>query len=312
MAFSLKYYTVGGKIVGQRSSGSRIDFLTDALGSTIATCSSTGQLVNTYRYRPYGSQLAKSGSSPDPHLMWVGSLGYRLRSERTFSDYYVRNRHYGSRQAAWTSKDLRQSRLIMHFQQGSSRHRTPTMLRGLAYYGYVGANPVNRRDNRGLDVEIGPVPPGTTCRSASAVTGCNFSVGLPYTLICNSACDAPCTDAHEGQHRYDLKSCCQRASKCVPRFGLEACRNEFFAWMTQIEYWAECRGYRVGKLCREKEIKRRNCWNKKRGNCLDECCKHLIDRWGRDVRRIDFYCPGNDPFGPPPTPCPFDSSGGIL
>ena len=32
-----------------------------------------GQLVNTYRYKPYGGLLAKTGTSADPSFQWVGS-----------------------------------------------------------------------------------------------------------------------------------------------------------------------------------------------------------------------------------------------
>jgi hypothetical protein len=60
------YHTVQGRILGESTSGVRTDYLTDALGSVTATVNSAQAVVNTYRYKPYGEQLAKTGSGTDP------------------------------------------------------------------------------------------------------------------------------------------------------------------------------------------------------------------------------------------------------
>ena len=66
------YYTVNGEIIGERTAGSpRVDYLTDALSSVAATVNQSAQVVNTYRYKPYGALLAKTGTGPDPAFGWL-------------------------------------------------------------------------------------------------------------------------------------------------------------------------------------------------------------------------------------------------
>jgi RHS repeat-associated protein len=103
------YYSANGGLLGESdSSGSRLDYLSDALGSVAGTVTSTAtttaQLGNRYRYKPYGTQYVKTGTAPDPLFTWVGSQGYR-QTARQFSDVYVRARHYSTGQGRWTTKD---------------------------------------------------------------------------------------------------------------------------------------------------------------------------------------------------------------
>src|ERR1043165_962069 len=100
------YYTVNGQIIGEKTAGgSRVDYLTDALGSVIGTVNQSAQVVNTYRYKPYGAQLAKTGVGADPAFQWVGDLGYRPTAKK-WSDVYVRRRHFDTAAAMWTSRDI--------------------------------------------------------------------------------------------------------------------------------------------------------------------------------------------------------------
>jgi YD repeat-containing protein len=99
------YYTVNGQIIGEKTTGgSRIDYMRDALGNVTGTLDQNAQVINRYRYKPYGELLAKTGTGPDPKFRWVGSWGYRHTSKR-FSDVYVRARHYSSQLAQWTTVD---------------------------------------------------------------------------------------------------------------------------------------------------------------------------------------------------------------
>jgi RHS repeat-associated protein len=98
------YYSVEGRMLGSGSGGGRTDYLSDALGSVTATVSQSPAVVNTYRYKPYGAQLSKTGAGADPKFTWVGTRGYR-DTGRPSSDKYVRARHYGTRQASWTTTD---------------------------------------------------------------------------------------------------------------------------------------------------------------------------------------------------------------
>jgi len=98
------YLTVNGEIIGESTGGVRTDYLTDALGSVTATVDQSASVVNTYRYKPYGELLAKTGTGSDPVFGWVGSQGY-AGTGRKYAEQYVRARHYSSTNARWTTKD---------------------------------------------------------------------------------------------------------------------------------------------------------------------------------------------------------------
>ena len=95
------YYSFGGEILGEETGGVRRDYLTDALGSVTATVTSAGAVENTYRYKPYGEQLAKTGTGNDPKFLWSGKWGYLSSNKH----HYVRNRHYLQFIGFWTSVD---------------------------------------------------------------------------------------------------------------------------------------------------------------------------------------------------------------
>ena len=98
------YHTVDGEIQGQTTAGVRTDYLTDALGSVVATVNSSAQVVNTYRYKPYGERLARTGAGADPRFGWTGDTG-SLRTGRSFSDQYNRARHYLLEGGQWSTID---------------------------------------------------------------------------------------------------------------------------------------------------------------------------------------------------------------
>src|SRR5579862_7980245 len=117
------YYTVNGALIGEKTAGgSRTDYLTDALGSVTATVNQSGQVVNTYRYKPYGAQLAKTGVGADPAFQWAGSQGYRQTGKK-YSDVYVRARHYDSRAGRWASRDPLWDVLVCQMARQSARRR---------------------------------------------------------------------------------------------------------------------------------------------------------------------------------------------
>ncbi len=98
------YHTVDGEIQGQTTAGVRTDYLSDALGSVVATVNSSAQVVNTYRHRPYGELLAKTGVGADPRFGWTGVTGSRA-TLRQFAQQFTRARHFGSSQGQWISVD---------------------------------------------------------------------------------------------------------------------------------------------------------------------------------------------------------------
>lgn len=99
------YYTMDGEIVGEKTgAGARVDYLTDALGSVVGTVNQSAQVVNTYRYKPFGGLLAKTGVGNDPAFQWVGNQGYRNTGKK-WSDVYVRARHDDTVTGRWTTAD---------------------------------------------------------------------------------------------------------------------------------------------------------------------------------------------------------------
>lgn len=160
------YYSVNGVLLGEKSgAGSRVDYLSDALGSVTATVNSSAAVVNTYRYKPYGTQLAKTGSGSDPAFTWVGQWGYRQTS-RKFSDVYVRARHYSSIQAQWVTVDpLWPSELAYVYVAGQ-----PTIIADPA--GLACSNCCTRARE---DLQKGIVPPGLS----SHCTGGTWTLDPP-------------------------------------------------------------------------------------------------------------------------------------
>lgn len=77
MAMKKRYHTVNGMLVGETSNGVRRGYLPDALGSVVATVDNNGSIENTYRYKPYGSLLAKTGAAAEPRFLWCGTSGSR-------------------------------------------------------------------------------------------------------------------------------------------------------------------------------------------------------------------------------------------
>lgn len=98
------YHTVRGEIIGESTAGSRTSYLSDALSSTTAAQNSAGTTTATWRYKPSGALLAKTGVGTDPKFLWVGGLGSRTTG-LAIPQQYTRARHYCVRAGLWTSMD---------------------------------------------------------------------------------------------------------------------------------------------------------------------------------------------------------------
>ena len=132
------YYSVNGQIIGEATNGVRTDYLMDALGSVTGTVNAACQVVNTYRYKPYGALLSKTGVGDDPAFGWVGTQGYK-QTNKKFSDFYVRARHYDSSSARWTTVDP-----IVY-----------KIANNKPYYSYDDLNPTSFIDPAGLETYTG-------------------------------------------------------------------------------------------------------------------------------------------------------------
>jgi hypothetical protein len=106
------YYEMNGVLIGESGPNGTMYYHTDALGSVTMTTNQSGAVLNEYRYKPYGAQLSKTGTAPDPKFSWVGTQGYR-QTGLMHSDAYVRNRHYGTSEGRWTGVSVFDGRLGM-------------------------------------------------------------------------------------------------------------------------------------------------------------------------------------------------------
>lgn len=96
------YHTVRRVLLGESTvAGGFVGYKTDALGSVVATSSSTGSIANTYRFKPYGGQLAKTGTAADPAFTYLGAQGVR-QTDLAFAETYNRRRHYGTQTASFS------------------------------------------------------------------------------------------------------------------------------------------------------------------------------------------------------------------
>ncbi len=144
------YYTVDGEVLASESSGARTDLLPDALGSVVSVADSSGAVVGTRRYKPYGSDLSSSGPGTNPKYGWVGRQGYR-ESGFAQSEHYVRARHYSDGPGRWRSVDP-----LWPEESG---------------YGYALSNPVMRSDPSGMKVDL--------------QAGCAASVETQFKDLCS-------------------------------------------------------------------------------------------------------------------------------
>jgi RHS repeat-associated protein len=286
------YYSFGGEIIGEETAGVRRDYLTDALGSVTATVTGAGVVENTYRYKPYGETLAKTGTGSDPKFLWTGKWGYKKSQDY----YYVRNRNYYYVSGTWTTKDLISSK-IFHNK-----------------YLYCLNNPILLLDPDGLKpISFGPVPPDASLAcgiSYSAKTGCDISSGSTWIIICDfdSSGGEPgkcnerqkCALIHEQVHQKQLSPCCTLASICkkIPsnRYSND-CENALKDWATYNDADNECNAYRAAQ----------NCFYDLVGKPHDPDC----DPWKFYcplVKRQSNCCSQAKPF----LPCPFDAQGRIV
>ena len=180
------YISSHGMVWGEISqSGVTTSYGHDAQGSVVETFSNGG-LVNTYRYKPFGGVLAKTGTAPDPRFLWNGGRGYR-QTGLSFSGAYVRARHFAAETGIWTTCDP------------SWPSQPP--------YGYAKGSPTVRIDPSGLRCTVASTSndPQLRCNTKLTMTshpyadiqpddrgtGWNINVFLDVGFVCSRIC-TPC------------------------------------------------------------------------------------------------------------------------
>lgn len=107
MAFT-SYLTIDGRIHGEVTSGVVTGYATDALGSVVATMDNSGNVQNTYRYKPYGEVLARIGTATNPNFLWNARAGFQALGSNIPSDQNNTGT-YSDTIGIWTSLDILRS-----------------------------------------------------------------------------------------------------------------------------------------------------------------------------------------------------------
>ena len=162
------YYSVNGVIIAEPTTGqSRLDYVTDALGSVIANVDQTLTVKSTARYKPYGAVLSETGTQP--MYRWVGGAGYRTDGT-AYCDIYVRSATYQTTVGRWVST-------------GHSRNRLS--------YAYVGCNPSVATDIMGTgQAQKSLASPGSrkALGSGTSVSGYASCFNLTKTTVQAKKC----------------------------------------------------------------------------------------------------------------------------
>ena len=118
-----------GRLIGERRPDGRYYYLFDGLGSITGLTNSTGALVRTYRYEPYGTQRETTGTGPQAALRFAS--GYLMPG----GVYHFGQRYMSPATGRWTQQDPLDQ---------------PSDLREGNRYIYAGDDPVNLVDPAGL------------------------------------------------------------------------------------------------------------------------------------------------------------------
>jgi len=110
-----------GELISERIGGATYYYLYDGLGSVVALTNSSGTVVNSYRYDPYGNSTYKSEQVSNP-FQYAGAI-----LDSSTGLYKVGERYYDPTVGRFTQED----------PAGGA-------------YGYANGNPINETDPSGL------------------------------------------------------------------------------------------------------------------------------------------------------------------
>jgi len=91
-----------------------------------------------------------------------------------------------------------------------------------------------------------------TLSAVNGRTGCIVPLGLPWLIVTNPRCTAPCTLLHESTHFWDISPCCVAAGaawRAAPPAGKAAVVGSWGSWIRANRDFFECRAYRVSQTC---------------------------------------------------------------
>jgi RHS repeat-associated protein len=99
-ANAARYAVLDGEVLSEERGASRYRFVPDPLGSVRAVLDTSGSIIATRDYWPYGEVAAQSGGMTA--IQFVGALGYFTD---TTNRVYIRARHYRPDLGRWVTRD---------------------------------------------------------------------------------------------------------------------------------------------------------------------------------------------------------------
>jgi RHS repeat-associated protein len=145
-------YGPGGMPIEQITGATAVDLHQDGQGSTRLLTSSTGAVVGTYSYDPYGNVTSHTGASTP--LEYGGQY-----TDAATGLQYLQARYYDPSTGQFLTVD-------------------PLVAMTATPYGYASDNPLNRMDRSGLDSGCG----GETTSAATESTLANYSMLAPVSI----------------------------------------------------------------------------------------------------------------------------------
>jgi RHS repeat-associated protein len=193
----------GGTLIDQRTPSGNYYYLFDGLGSVIGLTNSSGGLVASYSYEPYGKLVSSTGTITNP---WRFAGGYYDSSTGL---YHFGQRYYDPTTGRWTQGDPIDNPLASH---------------GWNRYIYAGDNPVNFTDPTGLICGPGGGIGDALIPDYIFTSACGFHdkcYGTPHRL--KSTCD-------NGFYSLMRSACNSKYSFFSPkRYGCHALAAAYFA-----------------------------------------------------------------------------------
>jgi RHS repeat-associated protein len=191
-----------GKLTEQRTPSGNYYYLFDGLGSVVALTDSSGAVVNTYSYDPYGNIKSSTGTVANP---WRFGGSYGAYHDTDTGLYKIGHRYYESSLGRWTQQDpatvgstmLLGNSLASNMSVGCAGNPM-----SWNRYAYADLNPINSTDPLGLwtycewgiGIPCGAVATGT-CGVVCAglgFFGCAYICGALWYMPCNKVVDWVC------------------------------------------------------------------------------------------------------------------------
>lgn len=98
---TVRYTAVNGRVLSENRAGTKRDYISDSLGSTIALVDNAQARTDTWTYWPYGETRGRTGATGTPYQFVGGSGYYQDSGSRALAG----TRYFDLTTGRWTSLD---------------------------------------------------------------------------------------------------------------------------------------------------------------------------------------------------------------